>query len=71
MTLNLKMIRRRIDKDIAEAFPENGKFGKSDIMELCPSLSDSSIEASLKSLCAEGFIEKRGGGRSTFYVRKD
>ena len=33
-------------------------------------LADSSIEASLKSLCAEGFIEKRGGGRSTFYIRK-
>jgi len=57
-------VRKAVEKKI-------GKFGKSDIMELCPSLSDSSIEASLKSLCAEGFIEKRGGGRSTFYIRKD
>ena len=46
-----------------------GKFGKSDIMALCPNLSDSSIEAALKSLCEEGFIKKQGGGRSTFYVR--
>ena len=48
-----------------------GRFIKSDIIELCPNLSDSSIEAALKSLCEEGFIEKRGGGRSTFYVRKE
>jgi len=40
-------------------------------MELCPNLSDSSIEAALKNLCGEGFIEKRGEGRSTFYIRKD
>ena len=63
--LNAKdMVKMAIEKKI-------GKFGKSDIIELCPNLSDSSIEASLKSLCVEGFIEKRSGGRSTFYVRKD
>ena len=48
-----------------------GKFTKSDIMELCPNLSGKTIEAALKSLCEEGAIEKRSGGRSTFYVRKD
>lgn len=46
-----------------------GKFTKSDIMELCPEIKSSSIEASLKELCEEGIIKKRGGGRSTYYVR--
>lgn len=47
-----------------------GKFTKSDIMELCPEIRSSSVEASLKELCEEGVIEKCGGGRSTYYVRK-
>lgn len=46
-----------------------GKFTKSDIMELCPEIGSSSVEGSLKELCEEGMIEKRGGGRSTYYVR--
>lgn len=48
-----------------------GKFRKADIMELCPDLSTSSIEIALRALVEEGFIDRRGGGRSTFYVRKD
>ena len=47
-----------------------GRFTKSDIMELCPEIGSSSVEASLKELCSEGLIEKRGGGRSTYYVKK-
>ena len=46
-----------------------GKFTKSDIMELCPEIGSSSVESSLKKLCEEGLIEKRGGGRSTYYIR--
>ncbi len=46
-----------------------GTFTKTDIMELCPELGSSSIESSLKQLCEEDVIEKRGGGRSTYYVR--
>ena len=46
-----------------------GRFTKTDIMELCPEIGSSSVEASLKQLCEEGIIEKRGGGRSTYYVR--
>ena len=46
-----------------------GKFTKSDIMELCPEIGSSSVEASLKELCEEGLIEKRGGGRSTYYIK--
>ena len=47
-----------------------GKFRKADIMELSPDLSTSSIEIALRALVEEGFIDRRGGGRTTFYVRK-
>ena len=48
-----------------------GKFTKTDIMELCPSIGSSSVESSLKQLCEEGLIEKHGGGRSTYYTHKE
>ena len=46
-----------------------GRFTKTDIMELCPEIGSSSVESSLKQLCEDGVIEKRGGGRSTYYVK--
>ena len=46
-----------------------GKFTKRDILELCPTVSASTVERHLKKLCAGGIITKGGGGRSTFYVR--
>lgn len=46
-----------------------GKFTKSDIMELCPSISKASVENALKSLVENGTIARHGGGRSTFYSR--
>jgi Fic family protein len=46
-----------------------GKFTKTDIAALCPSISASSVEASLKKLARSGMIEKHGNGRSTFYTR--
>ena len=46
-----------------------GKFTKTDIMELWPESGSSSVDASLKKLCEERIIEKRGGDRSTYYVR--
>lgn len=46
-----------------------GKFTKREILELCPSVSASTVERHLKKLCADGKISKNGGGRSTFYVR--
>lgn len=48
-----------------------GKFTKSDIADLCTSMSASSVERHLRTLCDLGEIEKRGGGRSTFYVRNN
>lgn len=47
-----------------------GKFTKSDIAELCPSLSAASVERSLKSLCKSGEIEMLGSGRTTCYIRR-
>ena len=34
------------------------------------SMSATSVERHLRALCASGGIEKRGGGRSTYYIRK-
>lgn len=46
-----------------------GRFTKQDIRELCPSLSLSSIEGSLRKLVAEGEIKREGVGRATKYIR--
>ena len=47
-----------------------GKFKKADIVALCPSISISSVESSLKKLARKGAIEKHGSGRATFYTTK-
>ena len=46
-----------------------GRFSKQDILELCPSLSISSIEGSLRKLVEEGTLRREGVGRSTKYIR--
>lgn len=46
-----------------------GKFTKQDIRELCPSLSDSSIEGGLRKLVAFGELKREGSGRATYYFR--
>ena len=46
-----------------------GRFTKQDIRELCPSLSVSSIEGSLRKLVAEGELKREGTGKSTCYYR--
>ena len=56
------MVRKAINEKI-------GKFTKSEIMELVPSVGKSSVENSLKQLCEEGTIERHGQGKSTFYVK--
>lgn len=47
-----------------------GKFTKRDIVNICPSISEKSVEASLKKLLDEGYIEKHGSGKNTFYSKK-
>ena len=48
-----------------------GKFTKSEIMELVPSIGKASVENSLKKLTEEGVIKKHGQGKATFYTRND
>ena len=44
------------------------KLGKSDIMTLCPELSQKTVERALKKLTDDGKIVKVGAGKSTTYV---
>ena len=49
------------------------KFGvvkKADIATLCPDISETTIERTLKELLEAGFIEKVGKGRATGYAKK-
>lgn len=46
-----------------------GRFNKQDIRELCPTLSDSSIEGALRKLVAAGELKKEGKGKNTCYFR--
>ena len=48
-----------------------GKFTGAEVVSHCPSIGRSSTLAALKKLTEEGFIIRRGIGRSTFYVRAD
>ena len=48
-----------------------GKFNKTKLIELCPSISVKSIESALKKLADNSLIEKHGTGKSTFYTRKN
>ena len=47
-----------------------GPFTKQDIRELCPSLSLSSVEGSLRKMVELGELQREGKGKSTFYQRK-
>ena len=58
----VEMVRKAISQKL-------GRFSKQDILELCPSLSISSIEGSLRKLVEEGTLRREGVGRSTKYIR--
>ena len=45
------------------------KTNKQDMRELCPMLSDSSIEGALRKLVAAGELKKEGKGKNTCYFR--
>ena len=47
-----------------------GKFTKREIVNICPSISEKSVEAALKKLLDEGYIVKHGLGKGTFYSKK-
>ena len=46
-----------------------GAFTKQHIREWCPNLSDSAIEGAMRTLVKNGSIYRKGGGRSTYYVK--
>lgn len=46
-----------------------GRFKKQDIRELCPTLSDSSIEGALRKLVSAGELQREGKGKNTCYYR--
>ena len=46
-----------------------GKVTKAGILEKQPDIAVSTVEKALKELVEEGFIERRGAGRSTFYIK--
>lgn len=58
----LEMVKRASENKI-------GRFNKQDIRELCPTLSDSSIEGALRKLVASGELQREGKGKNTCYFR--
>lgn len=58
----LEMVRRASKNKI-------GRFNKQDIRELCPTISNSSIEGALRKLVASGELKKEGHGKNTCYFR--
>lgn len=58
----IEVVRRAVESRL-------GKFTKTDVMELCPTLGKTSVESSLKRLVDEGVLIKQGKGRATFYTR--
>lgn len=42
-----------------------------ELLELCPTISRTSVEGALRQLIKEGAIIRHGSGRATFYTRND
>ena len=58
----VEVVRRAVESRL-------GKFTKTDILELCPTLGKTSVESSLKKLVDQGILVQHGKGRATFYTR--
>lgn len=61
---SIELVRKAVNKKL-------GKFTKSDIMELVPSIGKATVENMLKKLVEEGYIDRYGKGRSTYYVKNN
>ena len=61
---SIELVRRAVNKKL-------GKFTKSDIMELVPSIGKATVENMLKKLVEEGYINRYGKGRTTYYVKNN
>ena len=60
----LEMVRRASKNNLV-------RFNKQDIRELCPNLSDSSIEGALRKMLSSGELKREGKGKNTCYFRID
>ena len=60
---SMDLVKRAINEKI-------GKFTKSDICELCPTISINSVEKQLTILSNSGEIIKCGSGKNTYYIKK-
>ncbi len=58
----VEVVRRAVESRL-------GKFTKTDILELCPTMGKTSVESSLKKLVDQGILVQHGKGRATFYTR--
>lgn len=70
----LELVKTKVSaNDLVEmAFERKiGRIRKSDIVELCPGLSTSSVEKGIKKLLDDGKIRKEGNGKNTFYVKQN
>lgn len=48
-----------------------GKFTKTDLMALCPTIGKSSVENAIKKLIEEGVLVKHGSGRAACCRKSD
>jgi predicted HTH transcriptional regulator len=57
--------------DIVKAAVDSkvGKFTKKEIANICPSISEKSVEAALRKLIDERYIERHGAGKNSFYAK--
>lgn len=60
----------KVDRVKAVFDKKLGVIKKSNVAVLCPDISETTIERTLKGLLESGFIEKVGKGRATGYVKK-
>ena len=61
---SLKIVRKACMQKI-------GKFTKTDLMALCPTIGKSSVENAIKKLTEEGVLVRHGSGRAVYYTRSD
>lgn len=57
-----EIVRNAVDNTL-------GAFTKAQVLERCPSIGSSSVEAALKRLKEDGYILRQGNGRNTSYLR--
>ena len=59
--------------DIVKAYVDSklGKFTAADVVANCPSIGRSSVYSAMKKLVQEGYIEKHGIRKQTYYVKHE